>query len=379
MTEGTAGTARVRDDVHMDRALTLALEGWGRVSPNPLVGAVVVAGDQVVGEGFHAQYGADHAEQVALAAGGERAAGATLYVTLEPCSHHGKTPPCTAAVVRAGIDRVVYGCRDPNAVAGGGAGVLRDAGVNVQGGVRGLAAARQNGPFLWDRLGRGPWLSLKLGLSLDGRIAAGPGQRTAITGEEAAEYVHRLRAGHDAIMVGGRTAVIDDPLLTVRHGPAPRVPPTRIVLDPGLEMSGESRLVGSVNEAPLLVLCGEGAPAERRRELERRGAEVSPVLRNDQGLRLEEVLGELEARGLRSVLVEGGGRLAGALLAGGFIRRQYLIYAPVLLGTAGVPAIAAGITTEDNGWSVVCREALGRDSLLELEDRRAIVALMEAA
>jgi diaminohydroxyphosphoribosylaminopyrimidine deaminase/5-amino-6-(5-phosphoribosylamino)uracil reductase len=370
---------RVRDEAHMDRALALALEGWGRVAPNPLVGAVVVAGDQVVGEGFHAQYGAEHAERTALAEGGERAAGATLYVTLEPCRHQGKTPPCTEAILRAGIDRVVYGCRDPDKVAGGGARVLLGAGVDVQGGVRGVAAARLNGPFLWDRLGRGPWLSLKLGLSLDGRIAARPGQRTAITGAAAAEYVHRLRAGHDAIMVGGRTAVIDDPLLTVRHGPAPRVPPTRIVLDPRLELSANSRLAGSLDEAPLLVLCGEGAASERRRKLERVGAEVATVRLSGAGLCLEEVLRELEARNLRSVLVEGGGRLAGALLAGGFIRRQYLIYAPVLLGADGVPAMGAGITTEDNEWSVVRREVLGSDSLLELEDRRAIEAFMEAA
>ena len=180
-------------------------------------------------------------------------------------------------------------------------------------------------------------------------------------------------------MVGGRTAVIDDPLLTVRHGPAPRVPPTRIVLDPGLELSANSRLAGSVDEAPLLVLCGEGAASERRRELERVGAEVATVRLSGAGLCLEEVLRELEARNLRSILVEGGGRLAGALLAGGFIRRQYLIYAPVLLGADGVPAMGAGITTEDNEWSVVRREVLGSDSLLELEDRRAIEAFMEAA
>ena len=375
----TAGSVLARDEAHMDRALTLALDGWGRVSPNPLVGAVVVAADQVIGEGFHAHYGADHAELMALAEGGERTAGATLYVTLEPCRHQGKTPPCTEAILRAGIGRVVYGCKDPDEVAGGGAEVLRGAGVNVQGSVRGLAAARLNGPFLWDRLGRGPWVSLKLGLSLDGRIAAGPGQRTTITGPEAEEYVHRLRAGHDAIMVGGRTAVIDDPLLTVRRGPTPRVPPTRVVLDPGLELSANSRLAGSVDEAPLLVLCSEGAAVERRRDLERSGVEVVPVRLSGTGLVLGEVLQDLGARGLRSIMVEGGGRLAASLLAGGLVRRQYLIYAPVLLGVDGVPAIGAGIRTENSEWSVVRREVLGSDSLLELEDRRAIGALMEAA
>lgn len=375
----TQDTRQARDEAYMDRTLALALEGWGRVSPNPLVGAVVVSGDEVVGEGFHAHYGAEHAERMALAQGGARTAGATLYVTLEPCSHHGKTPPCTEALIRAGIGRVVYGCSDPDPAASGGADVLRSAGVEVQGGVRGLAAARLNGPFVWDRLGSGPWLSLKLGLSLDGRIAAGPGQRTALTGSEATEYVHRLRAGHDAIMVGGRTAVVDDPLLTVRHGPAPRVPPTRIVLDPRLELPASSRLVGSVDEAPLLILCREDAGAERRRELERHGVEVAAVRTSREGLLPSAVLQELEARDLGSTLVEGGGRLAGVLLAGGVIRKQYLIYAPVLLGADGVPGIGAEITTEDNEWSVVRLQALGRDSLLELEDRRATEALMEAA
>jgi diaminohydroxyphosphoribosylaminopyrimidine deaminase/5-amino-6-(5-phosphoribosylamino)uracil reductase len=180
-------------------------------------------------------------------------------------------------------------------------------------------------------------------------------------------------------MVGGRTAVIDDPLLTVRRVPAPRVPPTRVVLDPGLEVSASSRLAGSVDEAPLLVLCGENAAVERRRALEQAGAEVATLPHSGTGLVLEAVLQDLRSRGLRSIMVEGGGRLGAALLAGGFIRKQYLIYAPILVGAEGVPAIGAGIRTKNGDWSVVRREGLGNDSLLELEDRRTLAALREAA
>ena len=205
---------RTADEVLMDRAIDLALRGWGQVSPNPLVGAVLVRGDQVIGEGFHASYGEDHAEVVALRQARNGAVDGTLYVTLEPCTHHGKTPPCTEAILRAGICRVVYACSDPDPQASGGADRLREAGLTVTAGIRSQAAARINGPFIWDRLGDGPWVSLKLGLSLDGRISARKGVRTQITGAESAGYVHRLRAAHDAIVIGGRTACIDDPLLT---------------------------------------------------------------------------------------------------------------------------------------------------------------------
>jgi diaminohydroxyphosphoribosylaminopyrimidine deaminase/5-amino-6-(5-phosphoribosylamino)uracil reductase len=372
------GTGR-SDETFMDRALELARDGWGQVSPNPLVGAVVVSGGRVIGEGFHVRYGSEHAEVVALRQAGEGTAGATLYVSLEPCDHHGKTPACTEAIRRARISRVVYGCRDPDGRAAGGGEVLRKAGLEVVGGVRSTAAARLNGPFIWDRLGLGPWVSLKLGLSLDGRIAARPGTRTDLTGRETEVYVHQLRAGHDAIMVGGRTAVIDDPLLTVRLAPSPRLSPTRVVLDPGLEISADSRLVESVEEAPLVIFCAGDAPVDRRRRIEKRGVEVASVGEEGGRLDLESVLRDLDARGLRSIMVEGGGRLAASLLAGELVRRQYLIYAPIVLGPEGVPSIGAGVESKSSDWSVVRREGLGGDSLLELEDRLAREALLEAA
>ena len=371
--------AQTPHEEFMDRALELAHGGWGRVSPNPLVGAVIVRGGVIVGEGFHAEYGGEHAEVMAIRRAGVAAAGSTLYVTLEPCNHHGKTPPCTSSIREAGIERVVYGVADPDPVAGGGARALELAGVDVVAGVRSEAAARLNAPFIWDRLSRGPWVSLKLGLSLDGRIAARAGERTDITGPEAAVFVHRLRAGHDAIMVGGRTAVIDDPLLTVRHYTSPRVPPLRVVLDPRLELDPAGRLANSIDLAPLLVLCRVDCDEARRKVFEARGATVAQVRADATGLDLDSVLRELQGRGIRSVLAEGGGRLAAALIGGGHARKQYLIYAPVVLGSEGVPAFAEGTRTDSADWRVVHHDALGRDVLLELEDLQAREALREAA
>lgn len=365
------------DKFYMARALDLALEGWGQVAPNPMVGAVLVSGDRVVGEGYHAHFGSDHAEIVALGEARGDASGATLYVTLEPCAHDGKTPPCTGAIQRAGVSRVVFGCADPDPLAAGGASAMRKAGLEVSGGVRAIEAARLNEAFIWERLGRGPWVSLKLALSLDGRIAEASGVRTDISGPAAATYVHRLRASHDAIVVGGRTACVDDPLLTVRIGRPPRVPPTRVVLDPNLRTPVASRLVNTIDEAPLLILCREGASSDQRRELERHGVDVIPVPGSGEGLALDDALHSLGDRGLRSILVEGGGRLAAAMLAANLVRKQHLLYAPVVLGLEGVPSVGAAMTVGSGEWSVVRRDVLGEDTLLELEDRRATDALME--
>ena len=202
---------------------------------------------------------------------------------------------------------------------------------------------------------------------------------TTITGPEASSFVHRLRAGHDAVLVGGRTARVDDPLLTVRSGPGPRVPPTRVVLDPGLALSPDSRLVETVDDAPLLVLCLESADSGSRAVLEARGASVESVEGGEGGLDLARALDVLGERGLRSILVEGGGKLASAMLARGLVRRQYLIYAPTVLGPDGVASFGAAVEAEAGEWRVVDRSSLGRDSLLELEDSRALDALKEAA
>ena len=216
----------------MIRALDLAWRGWGRVSPNPLVGAVVLRGGEVVGEGWHAEFGGPHAEVVALGAAGTHAAGATLVVTLEPCAHQGKTPPCVDAILAAGIARVVIAIRDPDPTARGGAEQLRGRGVDVAIGLCAEAAAAQNAPFLFARARpQRPFVALKLATSIDGRIADAEGRSRWVSGPEAREHVHWLRAGFDAIAVGGTTALRDNPQLTVRGSVVPRRPPVRVVFD----------------------------------------------------------------------------------------------------------------------------------------------------
>jgi diaminohydroxyphosphoribosylaminopyrimidine deaminase/5-amino-6-(5-phosphoribosylamino)uracil reductase len=364
----------------MHRALVLARYGWGRVSPNPLVGAVVVRDGRVVGEGFHAEFGGDHAEVAALKGAGPAARGATLYVSLEPCVHHGQTPPCSTAITEAGIRRVVVGARDPNPIASGGLEALAGAGVEVVTGVLVDEAVRLNAPFLWKHRNEGPWVTLKLGLSADARIAARPGERTRVTGPEAQDFVHRLRAGADAVLVGGRTAWIDDPLLTVRCGTPPRVPPRRVVLDPRLELSPESKLIRTVEEAPVMIFGRKGASPERAEALEAKGARIRLVEGDgDHHLSLTAVLATLAAEDAASVLIEGGGRLATALLERGLVHRQYLIYTETELGPPAVPAFDRNLDPIGPGWSVVRREPLGADTLVEIDKLDALGKLREAA
>jgi diaminohydroxyphosphoribosylaminopyrimidine deaminase / 5-amino-6-(5-phosphoribosylamino)uracil reductase len=333
----------------MQRAIELAWRGWGRVHPNPLVGAVVVRGGVVVGEGWHEHFGEAHAEVNALRAAAEQAHDATLYVTLEPCAHHGKTPPCTDAVLAAGVRRVVIAVGDPNPAAGGGADRLRAAGVDVLVGLEEEAARRQNHAFFHQHTRPGPYVALKLALSLDARIAAAPGERTALTGAAALAEVHRLRAGFDAILIGSSTALVDDPLLTVRGAPV-RVPPVRVVLDSGLRLPRSSSLVRSVADAPLLVLSAT-PDAARRRELERLGVEVEVVPAGPGGLEVAGVLAALSRRRLGALLVEGGGRVAASVLTAGVVRRLHLFYAPRLLGRLAVPAFPLDRPTHP--WKLV--------------------------
>jgi len=359
------------DAAFMRRALDLAWRGWGRVHPNPLVGAVVVRDGEVVGEGYHTEYGGPHAEVAALAAAGERARGATLYVTLEPCAHQGKTPPCTLAIEAAGIRRVVYGAEDPNPEARGGAERLRSQGVEVTGGVEREAVRAQNAAF-FHAIERGDaYVALKLALSLDARLADAPGRSTVVTGPAARAEVHRLRAGYDAILVGIGTALADDPLLTVRGEIEPRVPPVRVVVDTEARLPLGSRLLATLHEAPVRVICAEDAPAERIRELERRGVDILAVRRSvTGGVDLAEALDRLRSTGVRSVFCEGGGRLGSALLSLGRVRRLYLFYAPRLFGAGGVEAFPGRIEPVAFGdWGLTSTAAFGDDALLVLDRR----------
>ena len=239
----------------MRRALELAWRGWGHVSPNPLVGAVLLRGDEVVAEGWHAVFGGPHAEVHALTSAGDKARGATLVVNLEPCAHHGKTPPCTDAIRNAGVRRVVAAVRDPDLDARGGVELLKRAGIETHIGLLAEEAAGQNAAFLSTRLQTDrPFVALKLATSIDGRIADAGGSSRWISGPEAREYVHWLRAGFDAIAVGGTTALMDNPQLTARGGVAPRTPPVRIVFDRRAMLNLGVSLVQTAREVP--TCCG---------------------------------------------------------------------------------------------------------------------------
>ncbi len=341
---------------YMRRALVLARRGWGWTSPNPMVGAVVVADGAIVGEGWHAEYGGPHAEPVALAAAGGRARGGDVYVTLEPCAHHGKTPPCADALIAAGVRRVVIAVRDPNAAAAGGAARLRDAGIIVEIGLEEADAAELNAPFLFAARGADrPWVTLKLATSLDGAIADHSRRPGWLTGVAARRAVHRLRANSDAIAVGIGTVLADDPLLTVRHGRAPRRPPARVVFDRGGRLRADHALVRTAADAPVLVVTSVDRAAE---------PPDLPGVAFIKSDGLDEALRALRGRGIRHLFCEGGAGIAGALLAAGLVDRLVIFQAPVLLGEGGlpafghVPAVRAG---EAPRWRVVGRRSYGDD------------------
>jgi diaminohydroxyphosphoribosylaminopyrimidine deaminase / 5-amino-6-(5-phosphoribosylamino)uracil reductase len=352
------------DKGFMERALELAAMGWGRVHPNPLVGAVVVRDGAIVGEGAHREWGGPHAEVEALEAAGAAARGATLYVTLEPCAHHGKTPPCTEAIVAAGVRTVVFAAEDPDPAAAGGSAVLEAAGVEVRAGIGRDAARRQNALFLTPlELGR-PFVAIKFGLSLDSRIARAPGERTRITGREAEAEVHRLRAGFDAILVGGRTGRIDDPLLTARGEPVPRVPAVRVVVSGSADLPPDGRLAATAHETPVWLVTGAVAPEDRVTALLARGVRVlyaATAAGGSSGLDPTSVVRLLAEHGVRSILCEGGGRLASALLAARTVDRLYLFHAPVVFGEGGVPAFP-GTAAQFEGRVVEAKQ-LGDDTL----------------
>lgn len=348
----------------MARALELAGRGWGRVAPNPMVGAVIVRDGEVVGEGWHTEYGHPHAEVEALRAAGDAARGATAFVTLEPCSHFGKTPPCSGALLAAGVRRVVFAAYDPNPKAAGGGEVLRAAGVEVLGGVMEQEARDQNAIFFHthsqpDR----PFVALKLALTLDGRIADRAGHSVWITGEESRAEVHRLRAGFDAVAVGSGTALADDPRLTVRGSAEPRVPPARVVFDRTLRLPLESALVTTAREVPVMVVAGTVPPAEHAAALETRGVRVLRAGDVHDGLRA------LRDSGINSLFVEGGAVLASEMLRAGVVDRLYLFYAPLFLGPGGLGAFAGlddFAIEEAPRWRRLRTETFGADTLLTL-------------
>jgi diaminohydroxyphosphoribosylaminopyrimidine deaminase / 5-amino-6-(5-phosphoribosylamino)uracil reductase len=341
----TVGTEQ--DAPHLRRALELAEGGRGRVSPNPMAGAVLVRDGEVIGEGFHAALGELHAERAAIEqarARGEDPSDSTIYVTLEPCAHTGRQPPCTEAILEAGISRVVYASEDPTEKASGrGPGMLRDGGVEVElaTGPEATAARLLNQPFRKRaRTGR-PLITYKAAMSLDGRVASPTGDSRWISSTESRELVHRWRSQCDAVAVGIGTALADDPLLTARLD-EDSDQPARVVFDSQARLPVDSALVNSVDEAPLIVICAPEAPSAKRDALERAGAEVIAAPGRSPRARLEAALDELGRHEIQDLLLEGGPTLAGALFDADEIDELRLFIAPVVVGAAQARAVLEG-------------------------------------
>ena len=344
---GLTAATSLRDSTSTDlammrAALALARRGLGTTWPNPSVGCVIVNNGHVVGRGWTGRGGRPHGEREALRRAGAAAQGATAYVTLEPCSHWGQTPPCADALIAAGLRRVIVALEDPDArVAGSGIEGLRKAGLAVERGLCAAEAAELNAGFLQRvRLGR-PLVTLKLATSLDGRIATVAGESRWITGSAARERAHLLRATHDAILVGTETVLADDPQLTCRLPGLAGRSPLRVVLDRQLRIPPSARLLADARQVPTwIVTLGSSDPA--RQELFRKaGIEVIAAEPDAAGLiDLSSALGLLGDRGLTRLLVEGGGRLAAALLRADLVDRLVWFHAPLLLGSDGIPAVA---------------------------------------
>jgi len=324
----------------MQRAIWLAAQGVGQVSPGPLVGCVIAQAGEIVGEGFYVYDQLKHAETYALEQAGTKAKGATAYVSLEPHAHHGRTPPCTDALIAAGVSRVIAPTEDPNPrVSGKGFEHLRAAGLEVSVGLSAPEAEKLNEKYFhYMRTGR-PFVHLKLATSLDGKIATRTGDSRWITGPESRARVHELRHECDAILVGAGTASTDDPLLTDRSGRKRRKPLIRVVLDEHLTLGPQSRLAMTANEDPVLVFAGTSASADSSRELEARGIEV---FREVRGREPEAVLGQLGRNQIQSLLIEGGANVAGEFLDAGLVNKVSFFIAPKIIGGRDAPTAVAG-------------------------------------
>lgn len=371
VTTGAVPAGPSDDERWMDLALVHARSG--KPSPNPHVGAVVVKDGELVATAHHERAGTDHAEVSALRAAAERAQGGTLYVTLEPCNHVGRTPPCTDSIIASKVARVVVGCRDPNPhVEGNGIEKLRTAGIDVTLGVREPQCRQAIAPWSKHITTGMPYVSLKLALSLDGRIATRSGASKWVTGPDARAKVHLLRARHDAIAIGIGTALADDPRLTVREVPGSS--PMRIVFDTKLRLQASAKLVQTAREIPTLVLCGIDAPSEPEEELVGLGVEVVRTPISTEGrLDAQLALRYLAQRGVVSLMIEGGAELAGSFLAARLADELHAFIAPILLGPRGRPGAVdwAGPDTPQQApriaaprWELVGEDAYAHGSII---------------
>lgn len=358
------------DERHMAAALSLARRGLGETAPNPTVGCVIVKDGVVIGRGRTASGGRPHAETLALAEAGGAALGATAYVTLEPCAHHGNTPPCAQALIRGGISRAVIALRDPDArVNGGGIAMLREAGIAVTEGIGAAEAARINEGFVSVRTRGRPMVTLKLATTLDGRIATHNGESQWITGAEAREAAHALRGSHDAVMVGVGTVLADDPELTCRIDGFRQATLIRAVVDSHLRTPLDGRLARTIGSAPLWLLHRDGVDPARADAFEALGARLFQVTGAEPGIDLAEALSVLAKEGVTRLLVEGGGVLAAALIRADLVDRIAWFTAPSVIGGDGVSAIAGfGLDRLEAAPRFVAEETrkLGRDWLMTL-------------
>jgi diaminohydroxyphosphoribosylaminopyrimidine deaminase/5-amino-6-(5-phosphoribosylamino)uracil reductase len=339
------------DQKHLSRALDLAERARGRTSPNPLVGAVVVKNGRPIGEGFHEAAGQDHAERAALSACSEDPAGATMYVSLEPCCHEGRTPPCTDAIVEAKIARVVVASDDPTPKASGrGLGILRDEGiaVDVVNGAVSERARLLNQPFRKHAITGRPHVVFKSAMSLDGKVATSSGDSQWISNESSRARAHRWRAEVDAVAVGIHTAMADDPLLTARVDAVAKQP-TRVIFDSEASLKLDSKLVASLAEAPIVLVCSRAAKRSAVSALETAGVDVIVATGQNEPARVASALDELGTRGIQSLLLEGGPHLAGTFFDVGEIDEMRLFVAPIIVGGAGALPVLGGEGVETIG------------------------------
>lgn len=359
------------DSNYMRMALWEAKKGMGKTSPNPSVGALVVKKGKIVGRGYHKKAGTPHAEIHALQQAGPKAKGATLYVTLEPCNHTGRTSPCTEAVLQANIAHVVIGMLDPNPhVAGGGADYLASKGLTVVSGVLEQECREINLPFIKHATTGLPWVILKAGMSIDGRISALAGQATSITGKESLQRAHVLRNQADAILVGIDTVLTDNPSLTTRlHGSGEGRDPLRVVLDADLRLPRKAKMLQQDSTAQTWIFCRRDADKKRRKELESSGAVVKTVPVAARGiLDLKAVLTELGQAQVTSILVEGGSKVHGSFLEAELVDQLFLFVAPIFLGEQGVPlATFSGSGTRKalSRFKIIKTRRYGEDVLIE--------------
>jgi diaminohydroxyphosphoribosylaminopyrimidine deaminase/5-amino-6-(5-phosphoribosylamino)uracil reductase len=356
---------------YMAVAIRLAQKGRGMVSPNPLVGAVIVKGNKIVGWGYHRFYGGPHAEVYALRKAGKCAQGADLYVNLEPCCHHGKTPPCADEIIKSGIRRVYIGINDPNPlVSGKGIKKLRKAGIDVETGILQEESVLLNEAFIKYITKKVPFAVLKLAATLDGKIATKTGDSRWISGEDARRLVHRLRFESDAVLVGSGTVIADDPQLTVRnYAGARKKNPVRIIVDSRLRMPLCSQLLKTAGEIKTIIATTRQASKNKIAQIKQRGAEVLIVSYRNKRVDLKCLMKHLASRGIASVLIEGGSELSAAALEDGIVDKVLFFYAPKIIGGAhsrsmvggtGISKISDAISLNDIHY-----KRLGRDILVE--------------